>query len=67
TYVLSASLTAGVAFSAIIIFFAVQYHPKDINWWGNNVPYNGLDASMGGRLDIPEDPGYFGPSPENFP
>ena len=66
-YVLSSSLTAGCAFSAVIIFFTVQYHPKDIDWWGNNVPYNGLDASLPGRLEIPEDPGYIGPSPENYP
>ncbi|KAF5097000.1 hypothetical protein D0Z03_001503 [Geotrichum reessii] len=66
-YVLSSSLTAGCAFSAVIIFFAVQYHPKDISWWGNNVSYSGIDASMTARLEIPENPGYVGPSPENYP
>lgn len=66
-YVLSASLTAGVAFSALIIFFAVQYHPKNIDWWGNNVSFAGLDAEGNPLLPIPDDPGYFGPSPENFP
>lgn len=67
TYVFSASMTAGVALSAVIIFFAVQYHPKDLSWWGNNVPYAGLDGAGPARLTIPEDPGYFGPSPANYP
>lgn len=66
-YVLSSSLTAGTAFSAIIIFFAVQYHPKDISWWGNSVSYEGIDYSMVPLLDIPLDPGYVGPSPANYP
>lgn len=66
TYVLSASLTAGVAFSAIIIFFAVQYHDKSINWWGNTVPYKGLDGAGHARLVLPEG-SYVGPSPGNYP
>lgn len=66
-YLLSSSLTAGVAFSAVIIFFSVQYHPKDISWWGNNVPYNGLDYEGPALMEIPDDPGYFGPSPANYP
>ncbi|KAK9233999.1 hypothetical protein V1525DRAFT_414509, partial [Lipomyces kononenkoae] len=44
-YVLSSALDAGVAFSAIIIFFAVNYHPKKLNWWGNTVSYAGVDDS----------------------
>lgn len=66
-YILSSSLTAGTAFSAVIIFFAVQYHPKDVNWWGNNVPYAGIDGSMVALKEVPEVPGYVGPSPENYP
>ncbi|CCH45151.1 Oligopeptide transporter [Wickerhamomyces ciferrii] len=31
-YVLSSALNAGVAFGAVIIFFAVQYHAKDVVW-----------------------------------
>ena len=65
-YVLAASLQAGVAFSAIIIFFAVQYHPKTVNWWGNSVSYAGQDGAGGARLAIPSDPGYFGPSPDRY-
>ncbi|VVT58648.1 uncharacterized protein SAPINGB_P006314 [Magnusiomyces paraingens] len=65
-YVLSASLTAGVAFSAIIIFFAVQYHDKSISWWGNNVPYNGQDYAGNPLLEIP-DGSYVGPRIGAFP
>ncbi|KAF5211161.1 OPT family small oligopeptide transporter [Clavispora lusitaniae] len=62
-YVLSGGLQAGVAFGAIIIFFAVQYHDKSISWWGNNVMYEGLDglgpARLNATISAPE--GYFGP------
>lgn len=66
-YILASSLQAGVAFSAIIIFFAVQYKPKNINWWGNSVSYAGQDGAESARLAVPADPGYFGPAPGNFP
>lgn len=66
-YVLSASLTAGCAFSAVVIFFAVQFRPKDLKWWGNLVSYAGIDNDITGRLSIPSNPGYVGPSPENYP
>ncbi|KAF7122077.1 hypothetical protein CNMCM5793_000032 [Aspergillus hiratsukae] len=62
-YVLSAALTGGVAFSGIIIFFAVQYHPKSISWWGNNVLGQTIDGGAGQVALIPDLPakGYFGP------
>ncbi|GEQ68734.1 hypothetical protein JCM33374_g2402 [Metschnikowia sp. JCM 33374] len=68
-YVLSGALTAGVAFSSIIIFFAVQYHEVDINWWGNNVSTAGVDGSGSGTyLDPSTAPGgYFGPRQGNYP
>ncbi|CEP22694.1 OPT6 [Cyberlindnera jadinii] len=69
-YVLSAALTAGVAFSAIIIFFAVQYHPKDINWWGNTVIGTGVDGGVGqvALYDISDtERGYFGPEMGHYP
>lgn len=63
TYVLGGGLQAGVAFSAIIIFFAVQYKEKDVNWWGNSVSYAGVDgvgpALKDAALEAPD--GYFGP------
>lgn len=35
-FVLSASLSAAIAISAIIMLFSVQWAEKEINWWGNN-------------------------------
>lgn len=62
-YVLAAALTGGVAFSGIIIFFAVQYHPKSISWWGNNVLEATIDGGIGQQALITDLPakGYFGP------
>lgn len=68
-YVLSGALTAGVAFSSIIIFFAVQYKAVNLDWWGNDVNNNGLDAQGPSLLDpatsAPD--GYFGPRVGDFP
>ena len=62
-------MTAGVAFSGIIIFFAVQYHDKSIIWWGNTVMYAGLDglgvAALNATISAPD--GYFGPRKGHFP
>ncbi|CAH6723725.1 oligopeptide transporter 2 [[Candida] jaroonii] len=70
-YVLSGSLSAGVAFSSIIIFFAVQYHDKSISWWGNDVMYEGMDyyARTVGRLNATESApdGYFGIRKGHYP
>lgn len=60
-YVMEAAIVTGIALAGIIIFFAVQYHPKDIDWWGNTVIYDGVDGSgIPPRLEIPEK-GFFGP------
>ncbi|ODQ66356.1 OPT-domain-containing protein [Nadsonia fulvescens var. elongata DSM 6958] len=63
-YLISAGMAAGVAFSAVIIFFSVQYHPKSVSWWGNDVSYAGVDGGVGRQVlisDLPE-AGYFGPT-----
>ncbi|CAH2355442.1 oligopeptide transporter 2 [[Candida] railenensis] len=66
-----AGIEAGIAFSSIIIFFAVQYHDKSISWWGNNVMYAGIDGGNApqSRLFATEDApdGYFGPRVGHFP
>jgi len=63
-FVLSASWTAAIAISAIVIFFGLAIPKKDIDWWGNTVP--GIGCSGGcPRLDIPEK-GYFGAAPGTF-
>ncbi|GME80559.1 unnamed protein product [Ambrosiozyma monospora] len=63
-YVLAAAFGGGLAFSAIIVFFAVQYHDKSISWWGNNIILAGIDGGSSDRqaltTDLPEK-GYFGP------
>lgn len=68
-FILSGGLDGGIAFSSIIIFFAVQYHSKNISWWGNNVNDNVLDADAPARLNATVDApdGYFGPRYGHFP
>lgn len=65
-YTLSAALTAGVALSALIMFFAVGYNPVHLKWWGNSVSSVGVDGASIGILPIPER-GYFGPEKGSFP
>ncbi|KAG5355101.1 Oligopeptide transporter 2 [Yarrowia sp. B02] len=66
-YVMEAAIVTGIALSGIIIFFAVQYHPKDLDWWGNTVIGAGVDgAGIPPNKEIPEDPGYFGPPPSEW-
>ena len=65
-YVLSAAFTAGVAISALVMFFAIGYNPISLTWWGNTVSGAGLDGSGGAIFPIP-DRGYFGPPKGNFP
>ncbi|KAG6030530.1 hypothetical protein E4U41_007811 [Claviceps citrina] len=65
-YVLSAALTAGVAISALVQFFAVGYHPVSLKWWGNTVSTAGMDGKQVGWLPIPER-GYFGPEKGQYP
>ncbi len=65
-YVLSAALTAGVAISALIMFFAVGYNPIKLDWWGNRISFAGVDGRSVGILPIPEK-GYFGPEKGSFP
>ncbi|KIJ32419.1 hypothetical protein M422DRAFT_76535 [Sphaerobolus stellatus SS14] len=65
-YVLSAALDAGVAVSAVFIFFVLQY-PKNgkigvglQNWWGNSASFDNCDGDGCANLPIP-DSGHFGP------
>ncbi|KJZ76510.1 hypothetical protein HIM_04239 [Hirsutella minnesotensis 3608] len=62
-YVLSAALTGGVAFAGIIIFFAVQFYPKNVNWWGTTVVSATIDGGAGQTALLTDLPakGYFGP------
>lgn len=69
TYILGAGLSAGVAFSSIIIFFAVQYHDRSIDWWGNTVSFQGYEGRAVGGLNatLSAPDGYFGPRIGHFP
>ncbi|KAK0467647.1 OPT oligopeptide transporter protein-domain-containing protein [Armillaria novae-zelandiae] len=65
-YVLSAAMDSGVAVSAVIIFFCLQY-PMNGNigintvqkWWGNTVPFSNAD-SAGTPLLTVADGSFFG-------
>jgi OPT family small oligopeptide transporter len=66
-YVLTAALSAGMALSAVIIFFAVQYESRTLSWWGNDVIYAGIDGSgTAALLPLPSQ-GYFGDAPGTYP
>ncbi|KAI5957124.1 hypothetical protein KGF54_000052 [Candida jiufengensis] len=68
-YLLSSGLDSGVAFSAIIIFFAVQYKEVYLSWWGNDVMWKGIEGLGGqGRLNATTAPGgFFGLRPSEYP
>ncbi|KAK9257680.1 OPT oligopeptide transporter protein-domain-containing protein [Lipomyces tetrasporus] len=59
-YILSCALTAGVAFGGILIFLALQYHPKKLVWWGNTVSRAGIDGVGTATLKAIPEVGYFG-------
>ncbi|KAK9447308.1 OPT oligopeptide transporter protein-domain-containing protein [Limtongia smithiae] len=63
-YILTSGLSAGVAFSAIIIFAALQYPQVTLSWWGNTVYEAGLDYAGTTLLDVPE--GGIGPAIGEF-
>lgn len=46
-YVLTSALSAGVAISALLMFFAVQYNHIELIWWGNNLSDMGVEAGLG--------------------
>lgn len=57
-YVLTSSFMAGIAIAAIVIFFAVEYHQVQLNWWGNTVSYAGCDDKACTLKEIPAS-GHF--------
>lgn len=65
-YILSTGFSAGIALSSIIIFFALQYKDRRLEWWGNTISEKGMDGNTTHRyLPLPEQ-GYFGPDPGNY-
>ncbi|CAK9684795.1 OPT family small oligopeptide transporter [Candida parapsilosis] len=69
-YILTSALSAGVAFSSLLIFFTVQYNSHEISWWGNTISEQGIE---GGKLpavwkDASAAPGgYVGLRKGHFP
>ena len=62
-YILSAALDLGVGLALIVIFFTLLL-PKGgiyLNWWGNTVWQNTLDA-MGAPFTMLAEGETFGPS-----
>jgi len=67
TYVLSAALTAGVAVSGLVQFFALSWNGTiPLEWWGNTVSNAGVDGTTSAILPLPQR-GYFGPDKGSFP
>ncbi|KAK9472935.1 OPT oligopeptide transporter protein-domain-containing protein [Dipodascopsis tothii] len=59
-YIIYSGVSAGVAFSGILIFLALQYHPKTLTWWGNSISGSTADGLGVATLkDVPAI-GYFG-------
>lgn len=44
-YILTSALSAGVAFSALLIFFSVQYNREGLDWWGNRISNMGIEGA----------------------
>lgn len=66
TYVGVAGINVGIALSGIIVFFALQYSGVSLDWWGNNVPWEGADGNLTPLLEIP-DGQIIGPPKGSFP
>ncbi|KAK9323419.1 OPT oligopeptide transporter protein-domain-containing protein [Lipomyces orientalis] len=55
-FVLTAALSAGVAFSALFILLTLYYSRTEFEWWGNTISTAGVDGAMkDGLLPIPEE------------
>ncbi|KAK7208233.1 OPT oligopeptide transporter protein-domain-containing protein [Myxozyma melibiosi] len=64
-FIITSALTTGTAFSAIVIFGALDYTKTELNWWGNTVSSAGIDGTTTALYEIPE-VGYFGLAPGEF-
>lgn len=69
-YILTSALSAGVAFSALALYFTVQYNGHDLDWWGNRLSTLGIEGSKThpSWLHATDAPGgYVGLREGNFP
>lgn len=65
-FVLSAAFSAGIAISALVIFFALQYSNIEVTWWGNTAPFEGCEGSGACVLKTLPEGEYFGPRIGDF-
>jgi len=64
-FVLSAAWSCGIAIAGIIIFFSLQYNGNELDWWGNDVTYQGCEEDACPLKTLA--PGeYFGPRIGDF-
>lgn len=58
-FVLSAALSAGIAISAIIMLFSVQWVGKEIVWWGNTQPNVGCEGTPCTLMSLAEGERFY--------
>lgn len=64
-FVLSASFSSAIAIAAIIMFFTLQWQDVELDWWGNDVIYQGCEDEPCTLLTLNEGE-YFGPRIGDF-
>jgi hypothetical protein len=45
-FVLSASFSAGIAISALVMFFSLSFANIELNWWGNSIVRSGCQVAV---------------------
>lgn len=69
-YILTSALSAGIAFSALLIFFTVEFNGEELKWWGNQINHQGIEGArtQPAWLNATNGPdGYVGLRKGNFP
>jgi len=65
-YILTSAFSCGIALSAIVQYFALNFNGIELVWAGNTKPFDdNCDANRCPIWDIPEQ-GYFGPTVGEF-
>ena len=63
-FVLSAAFGAGVSVAAVVLYFALDMHGVEFDWWGNSVGRDSVDSVGFTLFEITG--GHFGPGPGEF-
>lgn len=63
-HVLSGALDIGLALTVVMSGLALGLSGSTFpDWWGNGVPYDNVDMSMGAVIKmLPDDGSFFGPT-----